>query len=95
MHAFMTSAVGTILASLVIGPSLPAGQSPTHPSSPSILFSQMIESNPKPPFLQGPTQPMEQNPKPYIEQNPRPPIAKDPTPPIEQNPNPPTEKQSK
>ncbi len=95
MHAFMTSAVGTILASLVIGPSLPAGQSPTHPSSPSILFSQMIESNPKPPFLQGPTQPMEQNPKPYIEQNPTPPIAKDPTPPIEQNPNPPTEKQSK
>jgi hypothetical protein len=95
MYTFLASMMGTILLGLLIGSSLPPGYSPS-PST-SILFSQIIESNPKPPTEEGstrPLQPVEKNPGPYIEQNPTPPIEQNPTPPIEQNPNPPIEKQS-
>lgn len=89
MCTLMASAAGAILAGLLIGSSLPAGPSPASLPSSLILFSQIIESNPKPPTEEGPTkplEPLEKNPGPYIEQN--------PTPPIEQNPTPPIEKQS-
>jgi hypothetical protein len=93
MRTLVASTTGTILAGLLIGSSLLSGALPTHPPSPSILVSQVIESNPTPPIVQNPTPPIEQNPRPRIEQNPTPPIEKDPKPPVEQNPRPPVEKQ--
>ena len=102
MYTLMASTMGTILAGLLIGSSLPAGPSPTHPPSPSVLFSQIIESNPKPPSEQKPMRPLEEMPPPPIEKDPKPPtedkqmrpLEEMPKPRIEQNPTPPTEKQS-
>jgi len=76
MYTLMASTMGTILAGLLIGSSLPAGPSPTHPPSPSVLFSQIIESNPKPPTEDKQMRPSEEMPKPRIEQNPTPPTEK-------------------
>lgn len=97
MCTLRVSTVGTILTVLLIWLSIPAAPSSTPQPSPLTLFSQIIESNPKPPTEQGetkPLEPVEKNPGPYIEQNPTPPIEQNPTPPIEQNPTQPIEKQS-
>ena len=83
MKKLMAATMGSILASLLVGSSLPSGVSPMQRPSPSIHFSQIIESNPRPPTAQHPTPPIEQNPGPRIEENPTPPIEQNPTPPME------------
>ncbi len=102
MDTLLASTMGPILAGLLIGSPLPAGLSPTHPPSPSVLFSQVIESNPKPPSEQKPMRPLEEMPSPPTEKDAKPPtedkemrpLEEMPKPRIEENPSPPNEKQS-
>jgi len=100
MRTLQGSSMSTVLTVLLVGPFFASAPPPT--GAPSVLLSQIIETNPKPPIDQNPSPPIDRDAKPPIDKDATPPIDRDatppteqnPTPPIDQNPSPPMEKRS-
>jgi hypothetical protein len=86
MRTILGLTIGSAFSGLLIGSYLLAG--PAQQPTPSILLSQVIETNPGTPRDQEPMRPIEGTPKPFIEQNPTPPREQEPMRPLEEMPKP-------